>query len=116
MFYIKENGIITKFSNKSFDNAIYTDENIIRGYDHKFYLESETQSEAYKQAKAKNEVKINKIKQIAEKKSRLNELTKDLAQVQAGLVIDNIEDKKAEFRKLLNEVRVLQGKEPRKEV
>lgn len=45
---------------------------------------------------------------------RLNELTKDLAQVQAGLVIDDIEERKAEFRTLLNEVRELQGKEPRK--
>ena len=44
---------------------------------------------------------------------RLTELTKDLAQVEAGLVIDNLEERKAEFRTLLNEVRVLQGKQPR---
>lgn len=47
--------------------------------------------------------------------ARLEELTKDMAQVQAGLVVPNIEDKKAEFRTLLNEVRILQGKEPREE-
>lgn len=52
--------------------------------------------------------------QINKKINRLTELTKDLAQVQAGLVISDIEERKAEFRTLLNEVRVLQGKEPRK--
>ena len=50
---------------------------------------------------------------IFQKQTRLAELTKDLAQVEAGLVIDDIEDRKQEFRTLLNEVRVLQGKQPR---
>ncbi len=54
----------------------------------------------------------NKI--IETKKQRLAELTKDFAQVEAGLQIDDIEERKAEFRTLLNEVRVLQGKERRK--
>lgn len=50
---------------------------------------------------------------LPSKIKRLEELTKDFAQVQAGLIIDDIEDRKLEFRTLLNEVRVLQGKEPR---
>lgn len=50
---------------------------------------------------------------LYEKTTRLTELTKDFAQVQAGLIIEDIEDRKSEFRTLLNEVRVLQGKEPR---
>lgn len=50
---------------------------------------------------------------IQDKINRLTELTKDLAQVEAGLIIDDLETRKAEFRTLLNEVRVLQGKEPR---
>lgn len=54
-----------------------------------------------------------KIKTIQQKLFRLNELTKDLAQVQAGLLVPNIEDKKLEFQTLLNEVRVLQGKQKR---
>ena len=54
-----------------------------------------------------------KQQMLYEKINRLTELTKDLAQVQAGLIIDDIEDRKLEFRTLLNEVRVLQGKEPR---
>ena len=51
--------------------------------------------------------------QLKEKTTRLAELTKDFAQVQAGLIIDDIEERRAEFRTLLNEVRVLQGKAPR---
>lgn len=50
---------------------------------------------------------------IFEKTKRLEELTKDFAQVQAGLMIDDIEERRFEFRTLLNEVRVLQGKKPR---
>ena len=50
---------------------------------------------------------------MQEKINRLTELTKDLAQVEAGLIIDDLETRKAEFRTLLNEVRVLQEKEPR---
>lgn len=54
-----------------------------------------------------------KQQQINIKINRLTELTKDFAQVEAGLVIDDIEDRKQEFRTLLNEIRVLQGKQPR---
>lgn len=54
-----------------------------------------------------------KQKTIDEKIKRLEELTKDFAQVEAGLVIDDIEERKSEFRTLLNEIRVLQGKQPR---
>ena len=67
-----------------------------------------------------NETKYNSRKtkeenetKIAELKAELEELTKDFAQVNAGLVIDNIEEKKVEFQTKLNEIRVLQGKEPR---
>lgn len=56
---------------------------------------------------------IKKANTIYQKQQRLSELTKDLAQVQAGFIIDDLEQRKEEFRTLLNEVRVLQGKEPR---
>lgn len=56
----------------------------------------------------------DKQKSIMEKQKRLAELTKDFAQVEAGLIIDDLEERKQEFRTLLNEVRVLQGKQPRK--
>lgn len=58
-----------------------------------------------------NKEQIEKL--LKDKTVRLAELTKDFAQIQAGLIIDDIEDRKLEFRTLLNEVRVLQGKEPR---
>lgn len=64
------------------------------------------------------EVKLNNepsedVKKLSAYKNRLNELTKDFAQVQAGFVIPNIAEKQAEFRELLNKVRVIEGKEPR---
>lgn len=58
----------------------------------------------------------DKQKSIVEKQKRLAELTKDFAQVEAGLIIDELDERKAEFRTLLNEVRVLQGKQPRNEL
>ena len=54
-----------------------------------------------------------KQQQISTKLYRLEELTKDFAQIQAGLIIENIEERKLEFQTLLNEVRILQGKDPR---
>lgn len=50
---------------------------------------------------------------MQEKINRLTELTKDFVQIEAGLIIDDLEERKVEFRTLLNEVRVLQGKQPR---
>ena len=47
------------------------------------------------------------------KKNKLAELTKDFAQVQAGLIVPDIDQKKEEFRNLLNEIRKLEGKQPR---
>lgn len=60
-----------------------------------------------------NEPIYDLLIKIEKKKQRLVELTKDFAQIQAGFIIDDIEERKAEFRTLLNEIRVLQGKEPR---
>ncbi len=54
------------------------------------------------------------IYNLEKMKKRLAELTKDFAQVQAGLVVSDIDDKREEFRNLLNQIRVLEGKLPRK--
>ena len=54
-----------------------------------------------------------KQKNLSDKTRRLEELTKDFAQVQAGFIIEDIEERKLEFQTLLNEVRVLQGKDPK---
>ena len=46
-------------------------------------------------------------------KRRLQELSEDFVQVLAGETIDDIEARRAEFVTLHNELRVLEGKEPR---
>ena len=115
MFYrLDANNEIIDFAKYQYSaDCITTDKNIVRRFDGKLVFEEETKTEEYLKAKAVADNKVKTASQIEEKKARLEELTKDLAQVQAGLVIDNIEEKKAEFRTLLNEIRVLQGKEPR---
>lgn len=53
---------------------------------------------------------------ISEIRSRLTSLTQDFVQADCGEIIDDIEERKAEFVSLHNELRVLLGKEPRKVV
>jgi sugar diacid utilization regulator len=55
-----------------------------------------------------------KQQRIAEIKPRLSQLSQDLIQAQAGAVFENLEEIKTEFQTLHNELRVLEGKEPRK--
>ena len=50
---------------------------------------------------------------MAALKKRLTMISEDFAQVQAGLVIPNIEQKRAEFIALHDELRNLEGKQPR---
>ena len=50
---------------------------------------------------------------LPKKLKRLEELRKDIVQDIAGLYIADIEARKEEYRILLNNVRVLQGKEPK---
>ena len=114
MYYIqKDNKIIMSAKFKFSDDCLYTKENIVRGYDGMLRFESEMQTDSYILEKNHYESAKQNKQLIIEKQERLTELTKDLAQVQAGLIIDNLEERKQEFRTLLNEVRVLQGKQPR---
>lgn len=53
---------------------------------------------------------------IAEIKPRLEQLSQDLIQAQAGAVFEDLEERKAEFQELHNELRTLLGKEPREYV
>ena len=57
------------------------------------------------------ELKQNRIVKI---QARLNDLDKDFRQADLGAVFEDLDKRKAEFIKLHNELRVLQGKEPRK--
>ena len=50
---------------------------------------------------------------IIEIQPRLEQLSQDLIQAQAGAVFEDLEERKLEFQKLHNELRVLLGKEPR---
>ena len=43
---------------------------------------------------------------------RLEELTKDFVRVNLGAIIEDIEDRKIEYKTTLDEVRRIQGKEP----
>lgn len=54
-----------------------------------------------------NQLRINEIK------PRLERLSQDLIQAQAGAVFEDMESRKLEFRSLHNELRQLMGKEPR---
>lgn len=53
---------------------------------------------------------------IAQIKPRLEQLSQDLIQAQAGAVFEDLEERKAEFQALHNELRALLGKEPREYV
>ena len=53
---------------------------------------------------------------ISEIKPRLEQLSQDLIQAQAGAVFEDLEERKAEFQELHNELRILLGKEPREYV
>lgn len=58
--------------------------------------------------------KMRKDAKIQEIKFRLNELSQDFIQAQAGATFDDLEQRKAEFQSLHNELRELLGKMPRK--
>lgn len=60
--------------------------------------------------KETNQIRINEIK------PRLEQLSQDLIQAQAGAVFEDLEERKAEFQELHNELRILLGKEPREYV
>lgn len=52
-------------------------------------------------------------KRVYEIQEKLNQLTQDFIQVMCGAVIDDIKERKQEFQALHNELRTLEGKEPR---
>lgn len=57
--------------------------------------------------------KEQSFRRMAEIKSRLEQLSQDLIQAQAGAVFADLEERRLEFKTLHNELRVLLGKEPR---
>lgn len=59
------------------------------------------------------ELNDDKKKRLSEIVARLNEISQDIIQVSMGAVIPDIEDKRAEFKRIHNELRLLIGKQPR---
>lgn len=57
---------------------------------------------------------LNELSVLEIKKMRLEELSKDFIQYYIGLDIGDFEQKKKEFIKLLNEVRKIEGKHPKR--
>ena len=113
-YRLDENGKIKDSADfKYADDCIETDKKIVAGFDGILRFEEETKEAEYLQKKAQLEAEVERGLAIDTKKVRLEELRKDIVQDVAGLIIPNIEEKKAEYRTILNEVRVLQGKQPR---
>lgn len=65
------------------------------------------------QAKQSAKEYVDTQKRISETKARLTALSEDIVQDLAGEVVPNVEERKAEFISLHNELRVLTGLEPR---
>lgn len=70
-----------------------------------------TQEEVDKQAKQQTEAQ--RQSRIAEIKTKLNNLSEDFIQADLGAVFNDLEERKAQFITLHNELRELLGKEPR---
>lgn len=52
--------------------------------------------------------------ELSQKRSRLASLSHDIVQAQVGAIFDDFDDRIKEFKNLHNEIRMLEGKEPRK--
>ena len=59
------------------------------------------------------EQNLTKILKIYSLRERLSQLSQDFVQAMAGAHFEDLEERKAEFQTLHNELRVLEGKEPR---
>lgn len=67
-------------------------------------------------SKDKYELRLKReeeLKRLPKLQSRLTELSQDLVQAQCGAVFENLEDRIKEFQEIHNEIREIQGKEPR---
>lgn len=58
----------------------------------------------------KNKEEFERKTNISKLKRQLSSLNEDLLQVMAGVEIPNIEEKKAEFRRIHGDIRELEGK------
>ncbi len=92
----------TDIEDEYFENCLFIDFDFIDG------------EYVFNEKKYKNRYQGFKNQQrLEEINKRLISLTQDFIQVQCGAIIENIEERKQEFRNLHNELRELQNKEKR---
>ena len=75
-----------------------------------FNIETLVFDENYFISRVEREKKLEKLPRL---QSRLNELSQDIIQSQCGAVFEDLEDRIKEFQSIHNEIREIQGKEPR---
>lgn len=110
---ISENGIITE----NYDNYIkngFTKVELDEQYKDCTYFDfNEDLTFSVEKYNARKQKEISRLR-IAEITPRLDQLSQDLIQAQAGAVFEDLEERKAEFQSLHNELRLLSGKTPRR--
>lgn len=110
-YYTLKDGKITSFGKiKFFDDCLETEEDIVEDYKHQYRFASELMTDEYKKEEQTYYSTLARIDYI---KQKLNELSNDFVQAQLGAKFDDLEERKAEFVRLHNELRQLLGKEPR---
>lgn len=102
-----ENNKIVKLLDDYFENSVEVDiDNIADGFDGYQYLKSFMQTEEYRQLELNEQRKW-------EIRERLSQLSQDFVQAMAGAYFEDFAQRQLEFQALHNELRVLEGKEPR---
>lgn len=96
------------------EEGIYSEEEIVSDYKGKLVFLHETQTEEYKtleQAHSKQQINYFRISEL---KAELEKVMEDIQQEQLGFVRNDYAEKKVRAAEIINELRVLEGKEPRK--
>lgn len=110
---VSENEIITETYDNYIENG-FTKVELDEQYKDCTYLDfNEDLTFSVEKYNARKQEETNRLR-IAEIKPRLDQISQDLIQAQAGAVFEDLEERKAEFQSLHNELRLLSGKTPRR--
>ncbi len=112
-YKLNERNEIIAWSKYYREGWLSTDKNIVYDIDGRLVFEEETQTEEYQQKLYKYNSDITKNSRMEEIKQRLSKLSQDFVQAILGAELADIEERKAEFRQLHNELRALEGKPAR---
>lgn len=119
-WYIKDDdGNITATGTEKFtETAQFSEEGIVKAYDGKLIPLSLAQTPEYMNAKTAHEQTLAKEQENAvrriELKAELAKIMEDIEQEQLGIVRDDYASKRVQAAEIINELRVLEGKLPRK--